>query len=86
MRFKFQYKNHRGEVEDRDVDIVQLQFTFTNHPTFGYQPGWAISGYDHSRGRAGKEFRTFYLNNMILTEQLGNYPFILFSLPIESAK
>lgn len=75
MRVKFQYKNHRGVVEERDVDIVQLQFSFTNHPEYGYQPGWAISGWDFSRERDGKDFRTFYLQNVIIED--AGHPFLL---------
>lgn len=75
MRVQFKYKNHEGKVEERDVDIVQLQFSFTNHPEFGYQPGWAISGWDYSRARTGVDFRTFYLHNMIIED--AGHPFLL---------
>jgi hypothetical protein len=66
MRVQFKYKNHRGEVEDRDVEIDQLGFDFLPRAEMGYQPGWFIGGWDYSRGRDGVEYRTFFLSNMII--------------------
>lgn len=66
MRVKFKYKNHEGKVEERDVDVVSLHFDFGNHPEYGYQPGWAIGGWDYSRDRDGSMYRSFYLQNVIL--------------------
>lgn len=71
MRMKFQYKNHAGKVEERDVDVVTLAFDFNVHPEFGYQPSWFIGGWDYSRGRDGSEYRSFYLSNMVI-DRLGN--------------
>lgn len=85
MRIKFEYKNHRGEIEERDVDVVAVNFDFTVHPEYGYQPGWCFAGWDYSRGREGKEYRTFYFHNVILQEhgKWGRYQpvFTLFELP-----
>lgn len=82
MRFQFKYKNHRGEVEERDVDIVALEFDFMCHPEFGYQPGWCISGWDYSRDRLGTNYRSFHLSHMILNEVAKN-KFTLLRLPFE---
>ena len=68
MRTQFKYINHRGDIEDRDVDIISLAFYYENHPNMGYQPGWAISGWDYSRDRTGGEYRTFYLSHVILED------------------
>lgn len=75
MRTQFKYINHRGEIEDRDVDIMTLGFHYQNHPDLGYQPGWAISGWDYSRDRNGGEYRSFYLSHVILTD--GPLPSVL---------
>lgn len=87
MRIKFEYKNHRGQIEERDVDIVAVNFDFTVHPEYGYQPGWCFAGWDYSRGREGKEYRTFYHHNIILHDSTakGTYRpvFTLFELPRE---
>jgi len=66
MRIKFRYKNHKGHTEERDVDVVSLHFDFTSHPEYGYQPGWCIAGWDYSRGRDGRDYRSFHLHNIIL--------------------
>jgi len=80
MRVQFKYKNHRGEIEDRDVDIIKLSFDFMNHPEFGYQPGWCIGGWDYSRDRDGTDYRTFFLHNVIVEGDVKN-DFILMSFP-----
>ena len=66
MRTKFNYKNHEGKVEERDVDVVAVLFDYMNHPEHGYQPGWFVAGWDYSRGRDGKIYRSFALPNIIL--------------------
>lgn len=76
MRVKFKYKNHRGEIEDRDVDVVDLRFDLKGHPDYGYQPGWAISGHDYSRGRNGGQFRSFQLSNIIIDKDSDTEHFI----------
>lgn len=40
----FYYKNHRGEVAERRVEVDSLEFV--TNPGFGYQPGWFLSGHD----------------------------------------
>lgn len=64
MRTKFYYKNHRGDVELRDVDVLALVYVATPHLEYGYQPGLAFQCRDYSRGRDGSEQRTFYLSNI----------------------
>lgn len=84
MRFQFKYKNHKGEVEDRDVDVTSLGFHFMNHPEYGYQPSWAISGWDFSRGRDGSQYRSFYLSNVILPDGIAGGDtsiYLLLNLP-----
>lgn len=68
MRVKFNYKNHEGKIEERDVDVAQLGFDFKNHSDYGYQPGWYVGGLDYSRGRDGSLYRNFYLTNIILPD------------------
>lgn len=86
MRIQFKYKNHRGLIEDRDVDIVAMGFDFMNHEEFGYQPGWFIAGHDYSRGRDGTEYRSFYLPNIILTHAERKLNHILFRMEPEEKK
>lgn len=66
MRVKFKYKNHRGNIEDRDVDIQSLDYFTVPNEEHGYSPGWFISGFDYSRDRDGSEFRSFALANIQL--------------------
>lgn len=82
MRIQFEYKNHRGQIEVRDVDVITLAFDFISHPNFGYQPGWFIGGWDYSRGRTGNVYRSFMLNNVILPDSQST--FRLLNLPKES--
>lgn len=84
MRIKFQYKNHRAEVEERDVDIVAIGFDFNLHPEYHYQPGWMISGWDFSRGRDGSDYRSFYLSNMVITKDDYKATFALLTFPRET--
>ena len=79
MRIQFKYKNHKGAIEDRDVDVIEVGFSHMNHPDYGYQPGWAFTGFDYSRGRKGDVTRTFHLCNVIIEDGPGT--FILFRLP-----
>ena len=73
MRIQFKYKNHEGKIEDRDVDITHVEFVLNNNG-YGYQPGWAISGWDYSRGRDGNDYRTFFLSHIVLPE-IHKFPF-----------
>lgn len=66
MLVKFRYKNHRGEVEDREVNVTSLDYCPVPNPEYGYGPGWFLTGYDHSRGRDGSQFRSFALTNIQL--------------------
>ena len=66
MLVKFRYKNHRGEVEDREVNVTSLDYYPMPNFDYGHGPGWFLSGYDHSRGRGGTVFRSFALANIQL--------------------
>lgn len=45
MQTSFFYKNHRGQVEERTIDVDSIEWL--SNPDYGYQPGWFISGIDH---------------------------------------
>lgn len=68
QRVKFIYKNHRGEVAEREVEIISLVFRFDPNPEYGYQPGWFLQCNDYSYGRPGDR-RDFALANIILPAQ-----------------
>lgn len=62
----FKYKNYKGVVRDRTVDVQSLDFIY--HPPgseFGYQPGWFITGTDVEK----QEVRSFALTHIILEGQ-----------------
>ena len=58
----FFYKNHRGEVAERTVEIDSLEWI--NNPGYDYQPGWFLSGLDVDRNAR----RSFALTHIILAE------------------
>lgn len=58
----FYYKNHRGEIALRKVDIDSFEFLVD--PGFGYQPGWFISGVDRDKDVR----RSFAIVNIQLTD------------------
>lgn len=60
LRVKFFYKNHRGEVSEREIDIDSLEWI--SNPNYGYQPGWFLSGFDLVKNAR----RSFALCNMVL--------------------
>lgn len=62
----FAYKNHRGEVNNRTVDVDSIEFITTVHADddYGYQPGWFLSGWDHTK----QARRSFALCNIILDD------------------
>lgn len=57
---KFEYKNHRGEVTQREIIPDALEWI--NAPGFYYQPGWFLSGFDCDK----QARRSFALCNIIL--------------------
>lgn len=59
----FAYVNHRGESEARVIDVVSLDFI--RKPGFGYQPGWFLTGWCHSRNA----IRSFALSHIVLTPE-----------------
>lgn len=59
----FTYLNHRGETEERKVEVDSVEFH--RNPGYGYQPGWFISGFDLERVAR----RSFALSRVILPEE-----------------
>lgn len=58
----FRYKNHRGEISDRQIIPDALEWI--SYPGYNYQPGWFLSGMDLDR----KQRRSFALSHIILPE------------------
>lgn len=56
----FNYRNHRGKVENRTIDVDRVEWLA--RPGYDYQPGWFISGYCHDR----KARRSFALTHIVL--------------------
>jgi hypothetical protein len=69
MIVKFKYKNHRGEITPRTVDLDSIEFI--TKPGYGYQPGWFLSGIDQDKNAR----RSFSVHNIILDDdlKLGQY-------------
>ena len=61
---KFEYFNHRGELESRVVDVTSLDYCVLPHQEYGHNPGWVLTGLDFSRGRNGVP-RSFMLGNIM---------------------
>ena len=66
-RVIFRYRNHRGEVADREVEVLALQYDPLPHPEYGHQPGWFLHGRDYTGGREGLA-RSFALTNIMVPE------------------
>lgn len=81
----FVYKNHRGEVEERTVVPIALEFIPSPHLEYGYSPGWFLKCRDYSRGRKG-DIRSFSLSHIQMTgfntEAAGQLGQTAFSLPL----
>ena len=78
----FKYKNHRGEVADRTIEVIGLDYYPKPNESFGYAPGWFLTGYDHTGDRNGSEVRSFALTHVQLppeffTNPSNNHPFRL---------
>jgi predicted DNA-binding transcriptional regulator YafY len=58
----FKYLNHNGKISVRTVDVEELEFDFK--PGYGYQPGWAISGFCHDK----QARRTFFLSRILFED------------------
>lgn len=59
---QFTYRNHRGEIEVRNVVPDSLEWV--KNPGYDYQPGWFISGQDLDK----KARRSFALTHIVLTD------------------
>jgi predicted DNA-binding transcriptional regulator YafY len=59
---KFNYLNHRGEVSERKVGVIGVEFNY--NPNYGYQPGWFLRGFDLDK----QAERSFALNRVQLPE------------------
>ncbi len=62
MSILFKYKNHRGEISVRNLEVDAVEFLPA--PGFGYQPGWFISGLDLDKSAR----RSFALSHIIFPE------------------
>lgn len=58
----FNYKNHRGEIRERNVRFIAIMFNRT--PGYGYQPGWFL----HGECLDKNEIRSFALCDIILPD------------------
>ena len=59
----FRYRNHRGELATRIVDVDSIEFI--REPGFGYQSGWFVSGIDQA-----KNFRrSFALSHIVMDNE-----------------
>jgi len=56
----FDYMNHNGKLSGRTVDVDSLEFL--TKVGLGYQPGWFISGYCHTK----KARRSFALSHIVV--------------------
>lgn len=66
----FMYTNHRGEKSLRTIIPESLDFIYNS--TYGYQPGWFISGADQDRQGAR---RSFALSHIVFKDfALGTFP------------
>lgn len=73
---RFKYKNHRGVIEERQVEPVSLDYAYRPNPEYGYPAGWFLHCKDYTRGRNG-EPRSFFLGNIILPEDVNFYRLML---------
>lgn len=64
-RVRFDYLNHRNEVETREVEPVTLDYDFMAHEEYGHKPGWFLHAKDYTRGRDGVP-RSFALERIIV--------------------
>lgn len=60
---KFIYKNHRGEVAERRVIPLYLDYLEEGNPDYGYAPGWFLTCEDYTGDRDGV-IRSFALANI----------------------
>lgn len=65
MRIKFKYRNHRGDINERDVTLWNI--AYHPKPGWGYEPGWFLNGYDHDRSAR----RSFKFENIIPESNTG---------------
>lgn len=59
----FEYRNHRGEVKERRVVPVALDYLL--EPGYGYDSGWFLTAYDHTGDRNGEALRSFALERIV---------------------
>lgn len=68
----FKYKNHLGEIEDRQVAPRSIRFLL--HPGYGYQPGWFLIGYDQSKHPGA--LRSFTLSHIVLPSNIQSFTLV----------
>jgi hypothetical protein len=47
-RIQFNYRNHRGKVELRTIELLALHYESQPNPEYGYAPGWFLYGNDYT--------------------------------------
>lgn len=70
----FKYLNHRGKTAERTIDVDAIEFIL--RPSFGYQPGWFISGRCHDKDAR----RSFALNRIILDDEITPRHYVLMAI------
>lgn len=65
----FIYKNHRGEVAERRVIPMSLDYYPKPNNEYGYGPGWFLTCADYTGERTG-QIRSFALTHIQLPEEL----------------
>lgn len=67
-RTTFVYRNHRGEVAERTVEIVSLDYIARPRNDYRHSPGWFLTCRDFTGNRQG-DIRTFELNSIQMPEE-----------------
>ena len=65
----FIYKNHRGEVAERRVIPMSLDYIGRPNNEYGYGPGWFLTCEDYTGERTG-QIRSFALTHIQLPEEV----------------
>lgn len=78
MPVAFDYLNHKGETRRRRITPDAIEFLAA--PSFGYQPGWFLSGHDLDKNAR----RSFKLDRIVFDENMPGKS-CLFSLNLYGA-
>lgn len=63
---RFKYLNHRGEVRERRVLPISLDFQ--KNPGYSYQPGWFLTCHDLDENGKVRGVRSFALTHILLND------------------